>query len=85
MANLDPRVKQLAGTVMDDSLAGQRRGGATGGGMDSYMDPSIGKTSIMDKVMGGTALGGGILSAILKNRKQRAPMGQPPMFPEGEF
>lgn len=68
MANLDPRVRQLSSTVMDDSLAAQRRGGETGEHMDRFVDPNIGKSSLLDKIIGGTAMGGGILNAILKQR-----------------
>lgn len=83
MANLDPRVKQLGSTVMSDALAAQKAGGLTGGKTDTTtIDPEIGKSSWLDKLMGGTALGGGMLAAILKGN--RGPVRTPDIRPSYE-
>lgn len=66
----EPDTANLMDTVLHDSLIQQQRGGVSGGNMDDKtMDPSeLGKTSILDKVMGGGAFGSSLLTALLKGR-----------------
>jgi hypothetical protein len=70
LANLDPRTKALASTVMDDELAMQQKGGATGGGRDAYLTPAppMGQESLYDKLIGGGSTAAGILSALGGNK-----------------
>lgn len=82
MANLDPTVKQLSSRIIDDSFAGQMRGGETGGQMDRYVDPNVGKSGTMDKVMGGVSMGSSILEALIKAR-QGGGGGYTGMFEDG--
>lgn len=63
----DPTHKKLLDQVMADELMQQQQGGVSGKGLDTAM-PEINKTSLMDKILGGAAMGTSILGAIMKNR-----------------
>lgn len=81
----DPTMAGGLDTIMRDSLMAQQRGGLSGGSQDTNMgvaDPSqMGKTSIMDKILGGTGLATGILGAILKSKKPPVTQPTPPVTP----
>lgn len=69
---------ELANLVQSDMLAGQRRGGITGGGEDSYM-PEQPQEGIGGKLLGGSALATSILGAIGKMKLGQKPQGAMPM------
>src|SRR5438132_2201717 len=71
LANLDPRTKSLADLVMSDELAGEQKGGMTGGQGDITMmpPPKLGAESGMDRLLGGAATGSSLLDAILGGGK----------------
>lgn len=64
LANLDPRVKDLANQVMIDELTGQQQGGPSGGNQDRTV-PQVGQSSAGDKLLGGASLGTSILGSLL--------------------
>lgn len=63
LANLDPRVKDLANQVMIDELTSQKSGGSSGGGQDRTVPP-VGQSSTGDKILGGASLGTSLLGAL---------------------
>lgn len=67
----DPGMSGLFDQIMKDQMMAQQQGGQSGGNTDNKMTVNpqdIGKTSLLDKIIGGGALGSSILSSILKNR-----------------
>lgn len=67
MANLDPRTKSLNDQVMQDTLASQKSGGFTGGGdqrMAQLQGGQGGKSSILDKILGGGSLVTSLLAGL---------------------
>ncbi len=65
LQNLDPKTKALVQQVIQDQLLSELQGGASapGGGTDRYVTP-VGQTSALDKILGGTALGVNLLTAL---------------------
>lgn len=68
LQNMDPDTRALLSRIIQDNLKSQTTGGSTGGGQDAYTKPSpeFGKTSTMDKIIGGGAFATSILGALGK-------------------
>lgn len=66
----DPSMAKMNDTVMQDELAAQLRGGESGGKMDRNLQlpDNYGKTSLLQKILGGAAFGTSLLGAITKSR-----------------
>lgn len=81
--------QDLLSQILQDELSQQKTGGATGGNQDATMsfDPkNIGKTSLLDKILGGGALGTSILGAVMKRgggQSTPAPVTPPPSLSSG--
>lgn len=86
MANLDPRAKDLASTVMNDQLMAQQKGGMSGGGADSRIVPypKIGQSSTGSKILGAAGTGMSLLSLISQFLKPQQSNSVPIYGGEGE-
>jgi hypothetical protein len=65
----NPDIQGLLSTIQKDMLAQQQKGGATGGNADAAMPDylkDIGQSSLLDKILGGSALGTSLLGALGK-------------------